>query len=120
MSTLGTLSGRDNLLAGDFPIVTESITLVSGENRTRGALLGKVTASGKYKLSLSAAVDGSQTPVAILGRDTDASAADVVTVGYFSGEFNQNELTYGTGHTAATVKANLQARSIFLKDTIQT
>jgi hypothetical protein len=34
-----------------------------------GAVLGKVTATGKYKLALSAAVDGSQTPVAVLIAD---------------------------------------------------
>ena len=32
-----------NLIAGIYPVVTDSQTLVSGENRTAGALLGKIT-----------------------------------------------------------------------------
>ena len=119
MSTLGTISGRDNLIAGDFPIVTDGVTIVTGETLVRGSLLGKVTATGKYKLSLSAAVDGSQTPVAIASEAVDASAADVITTVYKSGEFNQNQITFGTGHTAASVKAALRALCIFLNDAIQ-
>jgi hypothetical protein len=42
-----------------------------------GTVLGKVTATGKYKVSLSAAVDGSQNPVAILVGDSQGNAKDV-------------------------------------------
>ena len=52
----------DKLFGGPAPIVERKITVLSGQNLTRGAVLGKITASGKYILSLSAAVDGS--PVA--------------------------------------------------------
>ena len=119
MSTLGTQSGRDNLLAGDFPIVTDSETIISGQNLVRGTLLGKITASGKMTKSLSASSDGSQTPRAILAKDIDASAADKIGPVYVSGEFNQNQVVYGSAHTAASVKQALKALSIFLKDTIQ-
>lgn len=105
----------DRLIAGSFPIVTEAITLITGQNLSRGALLGKITASGKYTLSLSAAVDGSQTPVAILAKDTDATAADVETVAYLSGEFNDNAVTFGTAHTAASTKDGLRDLGIYLK-----
>jgi hypothetical protein len=50
--------------------------------------------SGKYVLATSAAVDGSQTPDAILYADTDASAADAEAMGYFRGRFNQGALTF--------------------------
>ncbi len=105
----------DSLIAGNFPVVSEAITLITGQNLTRGALLGKITASGKYNLSLSAAVDGSETPVAILAKDTDATAADVETVAYEAGEFNDNAITFGTAHTAASVKAGLRDLNIYLK-----
>lgn len=118
-TTLGTYNA-DNLIAGDFPLKAIDITLLSGENRTRGAVLGKVTASGKYKLSASAAGDGSETPDVILAEDTDASAADKKTVAYIKGEFNQNELTLGTGHTVASITAGLKDKGIILRDSIET
>lgn len=105
---------HDNLIAGDaVNMVTESIVLDTG-NLKRGALLGRL-ANGKYVLSLAAAEDGSQTPVAILAEDTDATSADKTTVAYLTGEFNTAAMTFGTGHTAANTKAGLRDLGIFLK-----
>jgi len=109
----------DNLVAGDFPRVTDYGTLVTPENVTRGALLGKITASGKYALSLSASSDGSEVPVAIAAEDADASLADVPVTLYLSGEFSQDHVVFGTGHTAASTKDALRALGIYLKDTLQ-
>lgn len=75
-------------------------------------------ASGKYIKSLAAATDGSQTPVAVLAEDADASSGDVTTVAYISGEFNSNAMTFGTGHTAASAKDALQALNIYLRDSV--
>lgn len=104
----------DQLHAGDFPIRTQDITVLSGQNLTRGALLGKITASGKYVLSLAGAGDGSQTPVAILAEDVDASAGDKSGIAYISGDFNENAITYGTGHTADGVRDGLRDLNIYL------
>jgi hypothetical protein len=104
----------DNLIAGDFPIRTRKVTLVTGQNLARGALLGVITASGKYTLSASAAADGSQTPNAILAEDVDASAGDKDAIVYIAGDFNANTLTYGAGHTAASVRDELRNLSIYL------
>lgn len=43
-----------------------------------GCVLGKVTATGKYIPSAATGSDGSQTAIAILWGDTDATAGDVV------------------------------------------
>ncbi len=104
----------DRLIAGELPLIARPITLQSGENLTRGAVLGRITSSGNYNLSLSAAVDGSETPDAILAVDTDASAADVATTAYFRGDFNEAELTIGTAHTIASIKEGLRAKGIWL------
>ena len=110
----GTLT-HDNLIGGDaINAVTESIVVDTGV-LSRGALLGKITATGKYVLSASAAADGSQTPVAILAEDVNATSADVTTIAYFSGEFNQTAMTFGAGHTAASVKDALRNLNIYLK-----
>lgn len=70
--------------------------------------------SGKYVKSLAAAVDGSQTPTCILGADVDATSADVASFAYIAGDFNENQMTFGTGHTADSVRDGLRLRSIYL------
>lgn len=105
----------DRLLAGDFPRETQTVTLISGQNLARGAVLGKITASGKYTLSLSASGDGSQTPVAILAADTDASGGDKLAPIYLSGDFNEDRVTLGAGHTVASVRDGLRDLAIYLK-----
>ncbi|MCK5614110.1 head decoration protein [Candidatus Pacearchaeota archaeon] len=109
----------DNLFAGSNVLpVSQPITLITGQNLVRGALLGRITASGKWNLSLLAAVDGSQVPRAILAKDTDATSADVETASYETGEYNQNGLTFGTGHTVANTKDALRDLNIHLKDPV--
>jgi len=71
--------------------------------------------SGKYVLSATAATDGSEVPRAILAEDADATSGDVTTVAYLTGEFNSDAMTFGTGHTADSVKDKLADRGIFLK-----
>lgn len=110
----GTLT-HDNLIGGTaVNMVTESIVLDTG-NLTRGALLGRITGTGKYILSLAAAEDGSEVPRAILAEDSNATSADKTTVAYLTGEFNTAAMTFGTGHTAASVKDGLRDLGIHLK-----
>ena len=104
----------DMLLAGDHPVRTMGITLAGGQSLKRGALLGRVTATGKYLLSMTATGDGSQVPSAILGEDTDAMTADVVTFAYVAGDFNTHQMTFGADHTPASVCDDLHLRSIYL------
>ncbi len=62
----------DGLVIAGVPPVARSVTILSGQNLVRGALIGMVTASSKYVLSLSGAADGSQVPDLILAEDCDA------------------------------------------------
>lgn len=95
-------------------LVSEKVTLNSGQNLTRGALLGRITTGGKYTLSLAASSDGSQVPVGILADDCNASAGDAEALVYVRGDFNQSAVTFGTGHTAASTKAALRDLGIFI------
>lgn len=104
----------DNLLAGDYPRATKVVTLTGGAY-TRGTVLGRITASDKYNKSLSAAGDGSQVPKAILAADTDASGGDVLGPIYFTGEFNEDALVLGAGHSVASIRDGLRQIGIFLK-----
>lgn len=84
-----------------------------------GTVLGKITASGKYRVALSASADGSQTPAAIyiadrLGQSIDLvlpAATDTPALALTRGPaiVSAAGLTLGTGITAAAAKAALQA-----------
>lgn len=104
-----------DIIAGNaHDLVGRKITLISGQNLSRGAVLGKITASSKYNLSLAAAGDGSETPDLILAEDTDASAGDVETMAYARGDFIEDNLTFGTGHTADSTREGLRGKGITL------
>ena len=104
----------DRLIAGPMSLASRKVTLISGQNVVRGAVLGKITASGKYNLSLSAAADGSQTPYAIAAQDCNASGGDVECLVYERGDFNANALTLGAAHTVASITPGLRAKGITL------
>lgn len=105
----------DKLIAGNAHLlVGRKVTIISGQNLTRGAVLGKITASGKYNLSLSGASDGSQTPDLILAENCDATSGDKVALAYARGDFNANALTLGTDHTVASITEGLRAKGITL------
>lgn len=115
--TAGTYT-PDNLQADDFPLMTDTVTIVAGQNLKRGAVLGKITASGKYKLSASAAGDGSEVLDVVLLQDTDATAADTAAPVALTGAFNARALIFGAGHNAASAKAPLRAKSIFVRNSV--
>lgn len=56
----------------------EVVTVLSGQVLNAGAVLGKITASGKYVIcdNVTPAADGSQTADAVLLEDCDATGAD--------------------------------------------
>ena len=54
----------------------EVVTLLAGMPYPVGAVLGRITASGKYKLATSGGTDGAQTATAILLYAVDATLAD--------------------------------------------
>ena len=58
----------------------EAITLLLGTNYKSGAVLGKITASGKYKMAVVGAVDGSAVAVAVLLNPADATLADATGI----------------------------------------
>lgn len=111
----------NNLIAGEFPVVTEKVTIASGEGELKkGTILGVVTASGKY--AAADATDtgndatGTATPKAVLLQDVDTTSADVEgCLVAFTGEFNSAALVAKTGSTVAGFKESLRALSIFVK-----
>lgn len=113
----GTLT-RVNLMAGDRDEMgwnDYKVTIVSGQNLVAGTVLGQITTGGKYTKSLSASSDGSQTPVAVLLHDVDASGGDKEAMIRKTGVFNSAALTLGASHTVSSIRAGLEDRGIFLR-----
>jgi hypothetical protein len=92
------------LTVGDLPQLKRTVTITGGAY-LRGTVLGRITASDKYTLSLSASADGSEDPGPVLAEDVDASGGDVDGPALFSGEFAADRLTFGAGHDADSVEA---------------
>lgn len=111
----GTLT-RDKLF--DNFSVRRKHTILSGEGvLLRGTALGKVTASGKWVKSESAAVDGSQAVRGILLHDVDATAADAEAIVGRIGSCNGAAVILGAGHTLASIDDDCLDRGIIL-DTV--
>jgi DUF4097 and DUF4098 domain-containing protein YvlB len=115
--SLGTFS-PDNLIAGDAKIVTASGTIASGAGALlRGTVLGKITASGKYRPAKASSSDGSQAPDVILAEYADATSGDVETVLYLSGQFSEYALTLDSSLTADGIRDVLRDKNIYLTKT---
>jgi hypothetical protein len=109
----------DNLVAGHFPMAVTMETVKAGEGvLKRGTVLGRVTADGKLRKVNSANTDGSQSPVAVLSCDTDATS-DAAAAVYQTGEFNERALVFGGADTAATHRRAAEARNLYFRATQQ-
>ncbi|MDT8858168.1 head decoration protein [Paracoccaceae bacterium Fryx2] len=58
----------------------ETITLLAGMPYPVGSVLGRITASAKYKLATSGGTDGAQTASAVLLYAVDATLADATGI----------------------------------------
>lgn len=104
-----------NILS-DEDVTTRKVTILTGQNLGTGAVLGKITATGKYVLSLAASNDGSEVPDMILAQDTDASAADAEAIAYETCTVVATALTLGAGHTIASIREGLRDKGIKIDD----
>lgn len=98
-----------------FTITAGGTPFIAGD----GFDLTVAAGSGKYVLSLASATDGSQVPDLILVEPTNASAADKVTVAYYSGDYLESGLTIGAGHTANSIREGLRVKGINLIPSVQ-
>ncbi len=108
----------DNLIAGDFPIVTRSITVAVGQALTRGAVLGRISVNGQYVLSQAKASDGSETPSVILAHNIDTTNSECEAICYLSGQFNSDALIFGAGITPESAVHTLRQLNIYLTETV--
>ena len=87
----------------------EAVTIVHGENLKSGAVVGKITASGKYAHYNNAAIDGTETAAGILIADVDATAADAPGAILARGpaEIDGNRLIWDVGQGGSDITAGL-------------
>lgn len=104
----------DQLIAGNLKLVTEDVTIGASQTLVRGSVMGKVTATGAYILSVATATDGSQTPIAVMVDAVTTTSATGKGSIYKMGEFNSNYLTFDSSWTAGTLAAAM-APPVFVK-----
>lgn len=88
----------------------------------RGALLGYVTASGKYTLYDSGGAGGAEVGDAILAEDANATAADVEVEVIDAGNMSSTEIiaqTAGLASISRALEEELRAKNIILNTTLQ-
>lgn len=101
----------------------ETITLLAGAAYPVGSVLGRITASGKYKLATSGGSDGAQTAVAVLLFTVDATLADAIGLVVARGPaiVSDAALTYDAGvddgAKITTKIGQLAAAGILARDT---
>lgn len=102
----------------------EEVTILSGENLVAGAVIAKITASGKYVAwdpAQSAEGDGSTDAVAILVDDVDASAGDVVgTAIVRDAVVRRASLNWNSGQASEIddAIANLKTKGILVRESV--
>ena len=97
----------------------EVVTIVSGANLKAGAVLGKITASGKYNEADQGAATGIETAVAVLLEDVDASGGDAPGLALVrNAEVKSALLNYKSGQSGgnqATSRSELAAVGIICR-----
>lgn len=110
-ATTGTAYSQSGIL---FTITAGGTAFASGDTFT----LTVVDSVGNFIECVKTANDGSQTPVAILVDDADASSGAVRTGAYVMGEFNVNALTYDSSWTPELLTTAMRPFGIFLKTVV--
>jgi hypothetical protein len=101
----------DNLIAGDFDVVTEEITIDESQTIKRGDLL--VKADGKFKRPAAAALS---TDVCIVASEdvTTEAATTAKSIGYKTGIFNGFAMRFGGASTIDDNHDVLAEKGIYL------
>lgn len=114
--TIGTVE-RDGLIAGDYPLKADEISLTGPAELKRGDVLG-FTNAGQLTLVNSSATNGSQFAVGIACDDiTVADGTTAVCTMFIKGEFNKRFLRFGGTDTAETHKRRMTEIGLLVRET---
>lgn len=102
--------GDKEILASAENFVLEGVTILAGAGALdAGTILGRVTASGKYRQYLDTASDGSQVPRGILRHAVDASTTsdgDKAGEMFTRGIFKRDQLVTPANGTIAEARVS--------------
>lgn len=103
----GSHAGEFILSEADHGYSRDNITVASGSGVILpGDVLGKISASGKFKKSTATGADGGQTAVAVAVTGCDATSADKVIPGIVrAAQVKASELTYDASVDDATKRS---------------
>lgn len=104
-------AGADNLIYHGTDLISESYPIAQGTKFERGAVLGRVTATGEVKLSVVGAGDGSEVPFGIAGNSQEGTERATV---YTRGSFNSRAISLGSGHSVESIRDGLRDLGIYL------
>lgn len=108
----------DNLIAGSQqPLVTRPAIVVIGEAFSRGALLARVTATGKWK-EANHADTASYDGYGIATSAVDSTGGEQTSDVFIKGEFAENAVSFFYGNTADDWREQLLVGDIILRKTI--
>lgn len=105
----------EQLLAGDSPVVTQEITVASGENLAIHTVVGRNSTTNKIEVWDPTATDGTKVPVGILAFAVNASGGDKAGVMYVGGTFTFDQLVVPNGQTLASVQAAFDRTAITIR-----
>lgn len=118
--TMGARTLEFLLSEGNGNYSREAVTILSGQNLAAGTVLGKITASGKYKAATATGSDGGENAVAVLVAAVDASGGDLPGVAIVrAAEVKEDYLVFGAtiddGTKEAAAIAQLKAVGIIAR-----
>ena len=114
VNTLGTFT-PDNLIAGGFPCSNKAVQLKHGVDYKRGTVLQESATAGVFE---PVTTDANAVYVLLEDRNLTAATAAKPGVAAMTGGFNKPALVLGAGATIAGVTKALEARNIYVRDTV--
>lgn len=116
MAEFGTVETRTLFAGTEIPAMTSSVIVEGGQGVLQvGAVLGKVTGTGKYKLVSSSSSDGSEVASVVLAEGVDTADGDKKAVVFTSGLFNYDALYVADGDDVKAHEEELRAGNIYFK-----
>jgi hypothetical protein len=108
----------DNLIAGlQKDIVTRPATIRLGEAFSRGAILGRLTATGKWQEAQFSNLSNF-SDLGVASEAVDSTAGEVTTDVFVEGEFSENGVQFFYSNTADDWREALAGHGIYLRKTI--
>lgn len=111
---------HDNLIAGSQKAIVNGPAVVAlGQVWSRGQVVAKVTATGKWQIADEDAT-ANYDDIGIAVEAIDTMTGEKRTTVYLEGEFNENEVLYSYADVAADWYAKLNAHGIYLRKAVTT